>query len=129
MYSLKQSPPCWVHVFSISDENCSRRTQAAAVAYMFPPNTMRIAIQLRLLTTARRYEKLSEVFLNVDVPAELAVKSQTVYAAVFANEKSVIVCDGGLNYSLPISPPPRCVNSILLPSITYYLFPTFKSAT
>jgi hypothetical protein len=88
---------------------------------MFPPNTMRIAIQLRLLTTARRYEKLSEVFLNVDVPAELAVKSQTVYAAVFANEKSVIVCDGGLNYSLPISPP-HSVRKFNLVAIHYLLF-------
>lgn len=95
-----------MHVFSTSDENCSRRTQAAAVAYMFPPNTMKIAIQLRLLTSARRYAKMSEVFLNVDVPDKLAVKSQTVHAAVFANEESVIVCDCGLNYSLPTSPPP-----------------------
>ncbi len=73
---------------------------------MFPPNAMRIAIQLRLLTTARRYLKLLEVFLNVDVPTKLAVKARTVYAAVFANGNSVIVCDGGLNYSLPSSPPP-----------------------
>ena len=79
-----------MHVFSTSDENCSRRTQAAAVAYMFPPNAMRIAIQLRLLTTARRYLKLLEVFLNVDVPTKLAVKARTVYAAVFANGNSVI---------------------------------------
>ncbi len=111
-----------MHVFSTSDENCSRRTQAAVVAYMFPPNAMRIAIQLRLLTTARRYLKLSEVFLNVVVPAKLAVKAQTVYAPLFANEKSVIVCDGGLNYSLPTPPPPRCVKSILSPSIPSFLF-------
>jgi hypothetical protein len=110
-----------VHVFATSDENCSRRTQAAAVAYMFPPNTMRIAIQLRLLTTARRYAKLTEVFLNVDVPTELAVKSQTVYAALFANEKSVIVCDGGFNYSLPTSPPPS-VRKFYLLAINLLLF-------
>jgi len=88
---------------------------------MFPPNTMRIAIQLRLFTTARRYAKLSEVFLNVDVPAELAVKSQTVHAALFANEKSVIVCDGGLNYSLPTSPPPS-VRKFYLVAIHLLLF-------
>lgn len=118
-----------MHVFATSDENCSRRTQAAAVAYMFPPNTMRIAIQLRLLTTARRYAKLSEVFLNIDVPTELAMKAQTVLAAVFANEKSVIVCDGGLNYLLPTSPPPSVRKFFLLPAINllFCVFPTFKS--
>ncbi len=71
--------------------------------------------------SGRRFEKLSEVFLNVVVPAKLAVKAQTVYAPLFANEKSVIVCNGGLNYLLPTSPP-RCVKSILLPSIHSFLF-------
>ena len=68
MYALNRSPPSWIRIFSFGDENSSCRTQAAAVAYMFPPNVTGISINLRFLTIARRHQNFFTVLHVITVP-------------------------------------------------------------
>ncbi len=59
LYAMNRTPPSWIRVFYPCDEPSSRRTQAAAVVYMFPLNGRRMAIHLCLLITATRNEKIA----------------------------------------------------------------------
>ena len=55
LYSANLIPPSWIHVYK-GIEPTSRRTQAAAIAYMFPHhiNMMKIRIHLRIVTVHLR---------------------------------------------------------------------------
>jgi hypothetical protein len=55
LYSANLIPPSWIHVYK-GIEPTSRRTQAAAIAYMFPHhiNMMKIRIHLCIVTVHLR---------------------------------------------------------------------------
>ena len=69
LYSANLIPPSWIHVYK-SIEPTSRRTQAAAIAYMFPHhiNMMKIRVHLRVVTALRRRIKLDTCLECVRVP-------------------------------------------------------------
>jgi len=92
-------------VFYPSDASSSRRTQAASVAYMFPPNVRTIAIQLRILTTARREQKIERFVHPINVPPHFQSLAKA-YARAFS-KKQVLVCDGGGTVHSLASTPPR----------------------
>lgn len=100
LYSANLIPPSWIHVYK-SIEPTSRRTQAAAIAYMFPHhiNMMKIRVHLRVVTALRRRIKLDTCLECVRVPPHFIPKANDAY------EESVVVCDGGTDHKLPKSPP------------------------
>ena len=69
LYSANFIPPSWIHVYK-GIEPTSHRTQAAAIAYMFPHhiNMMKIRIHLRIVTAHLRQIKLDTFLECVCVP-------------------------------------------------------------
>jgi len=116
LYSANFIPPSWIHVYK-GIEPTSHRTQAAAIAYMFPHhiNMMKIRIHLRIVTAHLRQIKLDTFLECVCVPPQFIPKTHDEYKEV------VVVCNGGTDHKLP-NPPPR--NKV---SIKMYTFPLPQS--
>lgn len=106
-------PPVWIRIFKANTPT-SRRTQAAAMAYMTPAcihldNT--IAIDLRAMTTARRRMKLDIYINQIIVPYRFLVMARNF--ADELNENLSLVCDGGIDNDVPPLPPQNKVNSMI----------------
>ena len=98
-------PPPWIRIFK-ANTSTSRRTQAAIMAYMKPScitNCNSTAIDLCSTTTVKRRIKLEFYMNKVIVPPCF-----TILAAKYAdklNNNIALVCDGGINNYIPLSPP------------------------
>ena len=99
------APPPWIRIFK-ANTSTSRRTQAAAIAYMFP-SCYRVsnitAMVFRSSSASRRRIKLDGRTHCIVVPPQFAVMAE-IYASEMKNGNAV-VCDGGIDYSLPQLPP------------------------
>jgi hypothetical protein len=99
--------PSWIRIFK-ANTSTSRRTQAAAMAYMIPAISNKnnnIALDLSSTTTARRQH-----IDNINIPLRF-----TVMAGKYQDEVTdniAIVCDGGIDHDVPHSPPPSKVSQI-----------------
>ena len=115
VYSANTSPPKWICIFVSCDKSAltSRRTQAASIAYMFPRSlpSADTSINRRTLNVCRRQRKLANSLLSVIPPAEFVSKAME-YEVLF-NKDAVLVCDGGIDHNVPISPPPNKVCIII----------------
>ena len=107
LYSGNTSLPPWIHIYR-SSKSTSRRTQAAAVAYMFPQYfgmANKINVILRNVTACNRCSKLQSTMLEVSCPPTFmeAIDSNT---DLFEG-KVALVCDGGIDHIIPSTPPPN----------------------
>lgn len=103
LYSANITPPAWIAVFK-SVEPTSRRTQAAAIAYMFPhhiESAMKLRIHWRFKTARNRRIKLDTLMHNVCVPPHFQKNNYHDY------EKVATVCDGGIDHHISNRPPPQ----------------------
>jgi len=102
--SLITFPP-WIRIFR-ANTSTSRRTQAAALAYMFP-SCYRVstttAMVCRSSSASRCRIKLDARMHCIVVPSQFAVMVE-IYASEIKNGNAV-VCNEGINYSVPQLPP------------------------
>ena len=91
------------------------------MAYMIPSSMTTCnttAIELRSLTTAKRRMKLDLYMTKVSVPhcfTALAAKHSEEL-----NNNIAIVCDGGIDKCIPLSPPPSKVNPLTTVVTKYF---------
>jgi hypothetical protein len=117
LYSSNIVPPSWIHVFK-GTESTSLRSQAAAIAYMFPHvinNMIGIRIHLRPVTACNRRIKLETHLQSVHVPPHFIPQMNDEY------EEVVVVCDGGVDHTIPNSPPR---NKVSIAIISFQLVPS-----
>ena len=116
LYSSNIVPPSWIHVFK-GTESTSLRSQAAAIAYMFPHliyNMMGIRIHLRPFTACNRRIKLETHLQSVHVPPHFIPLTNDEC------EEVVVVCDGGFDHKIPHTPPR---NKVSIAIISFQSFP------
>ena len=106
MYSGNTIPPQWIRIFH-ANKSTSRRTQAAAIAYMLPHyvNQMNIRVHMRCLTARNRCSKLESYLVIISPPPHFAGLADI--HTDLAQNKAVLVCDGGLDHQVPSTPPPE----------------------
>ena len=112
-----QPPPAWAHIFK-GVESTSRRTQAAAIAYLYPhhvPNMMHPWIHFRFTTAHNRRIKLDQFLQCVSPPPQFANNIHDDY------EKVAIVCDGGIDHHVSKRPPPQPKVSVCFSLILFAL--------
>ena len=104
--------PSWVHVFYNSNTRnfppSSQRTQAAAIAYKFANSIRTISFHLQSVSASLRDRKLRERLVSITIPPlfhSIAVSHSKSWM-----QSTVIVCDGGIDHSLPLSPPSHKVS-------------------
>jgi hypothetical protein len=104
LYSANVAPPSWVHVFR-AVKSTSLRTQAAAVAYMFPHhvNMMTEWIGLRFLTAHHRSIKLGTFLENISVPPLFLSKASS-RIDLCLGVGAVFVCDAGIDHNISATP-------------------------
>ena len=109
-------PPPWIRIFR-SIKSTSRRTQAAAIAYMFPHclGATKVSVELRHLTARNRTLKLDSTMVNVCCSPEFC-NAAADHTTAF-DRKVALVCDGGCDHNIPSSPPSNKVSIIV--SIDY----------
>jgi hypothetical protein len=103
LYSANTTPPAWSLIFK-GVESTSRRTQAAAIAYLYPhhvPNMMHPWIHFRFTTAHNRRIKLDKFLQCVSPPPQFAHNTHDDY------EKVAIVCDSGVDHHVSNRPPPQ----------------------
>ena len=103
LYSANTTLPAWSLIFK-GVESTSRRTQAAAIAYLYPhhvPNMMKPRIHLRSTTAHNRRIKLDTFLHCVSPPPQFAHNTYHDY------EKVPTVCDGGIDHHISKRPPPQ----------------------
>lgn len=108
------SPPRWIRIFKANTPT-SRRTQAAAMAYMTPACTHldnNTAIDLLATTTARRRMKLDMYINHINVPYCFLVMARNFADAL--NDNLSLVCDGGIDNDVPPLPPQIKVNDSMI---------------
>lgn len=106
IYSGNTSPPQWIRIFR-ANTSTSRRTQAAAIAYMFPHliDKMNIRVYMRSLTAGNRRSKM-ELYLAIITPPPQFAERADIHTDL-AQNKAVLVCDGGIDHIVTPSPPPE----------------------
>ena len=106
MYSGNTIPPQWIRIFH-ANTSTSRRTQAAAIAYMFPHHIdkMNIRVYMRNLTARNRCTKMESYLALISPPPHFATLADA--HTDLSRNKAVLVCDGGINCHIPTSPPPN----------------------
>ena len=116
LYSGNNTPPPWIRIFR-SIKSTSRRTQAAAIAYMFPHclGATKVSVELRHLTARNRTLKLDSTMVNVCCSPEFC-NAAADHTTAF-DRKVALVCDGGCDHNIPSSPPSNKVSIIV--SIDY----------
>jgi hypothetical protein len=103
LYSANNTPPAWALVFK-GVESTSRRTQAAAIAYMYPHHihsVMKLRIHWRVTTARNRRMKLDMMMHCVCVPPHF------IHNNYYDYEKVATVCDGGVDHHVSNRPPPQ----------------------
>ena len=118
LYSANVAPPSWVHVFH-AVRSTSLRTQAAAIAYMFPHylNMMTEYTALRHLTAHRRSFKLGTSLENISIPSRFISKAST-RIDLCSGGRAVFVCDGGTDHNICATPPSNKVSYYYVQSFT-----------
>lgn len=113
LYLGNNSPPPWIRIFR-SIKSTSRRTQAAAIAYMFPHclGATNMSVKLCHLTARNRTCKLDSTMVNVCCPPEFC-NAAAEHTKAF-DRKVALVCDGGCDHNIPSSPPSNKVSIIVL---------------
>lgn len=110
LYSANITPPAWSLVFK-GVESTSRRTQAAAIAYMYPHHihsVMKPSIHLRVTTACDCRIKLDMTMSSVSVPPQFVHNNYHDFAKV------ATVCDGGIDHHVSNHPPPQ-------PKVSYWV--------
>jgi hypothetical protein len=105
LYSANVAPPSWVHVFH-AVRSTSLRTQAAAIAYMFPHyvNMMTQWTGLRFLTAHHRSFKLGTSLENISVPPRF-ISEASSRIDLCNGGRAVFVCNGGTDHNISATPP------------------------
>lgn len=88
--------PNWIHVFYPTCTSTSRRTQAAAVAHMFPSIT-KISTFDCINLSAAIFQRICSLLRPIVLPNHFTPQLPTLEDI----DKSIYVCDGGSDYSLP----------------------------
>jgi len=108
VYICRTLPPPCICIFK-ANTSTSRRTQAAAIAYMYPSyfsiSSNIIAMQRSSMSVARRRMKLDMYMNCVKVPPRFAVMAKQ-HAEQMINDVA-IVCDGGIDHCVPQLPRER----------------------
>ena len=106
LYSGNTIPPQWIRIFR-ANTSTSRRTQAAAIAYMFPHHIdkMNIRVYMRSVTAVNRSSKIQMVLETISLPPHVANLADIHTNSVL--NKAVLVCDGGIDHNVPSFPPPN----------------------
>ena len=118
LYSANVAPPSWVHVFH-AVRSTSLRTQAAAIAYMFPHyvNMMTQWTGLRFLTAHHRSFKLGTSLENISVPPRFISEASSRIDLCIGG-RAVFVCDGGTDHNISATPPSNKVSYYYIKSFT-----------
>ncbi len=107
-----------IHVFH-AVRSTSLRTQAAAIAYMFPHHVNMITewTGLRFLTAHHRSLKLGTVLENIALPSRF-ISEASSRVDMCNGTGAVVVCDGGIDHKISATPPSNKVSYYILPPIT-----------
>jgi hypothetical protein len=76
---------------------------------MFPElyNGMNARVHLRIITTLNRRHKLDSQIMNINIPPKFVASAVTHTSLLIDN--TVLVCDGGIDHTIPVFPPPNKV--------------------
>ena len=104
LYSGNTIPPQWIRIFR-ANTFTSRRTQAAAIAYMFPHHIdkMNIRVYMRSFTAVNRSSKIQLFLETISLPPHVSNLADIHTNSVL--NKAVLVCDGGIDHNVPSLPP------------------------
>ncbi len=91
--------PNWIHVYYPTNTSTSRRTQAAAIAYLFFDEFGLSADTSQIFPN--RFDRISSSLREIIIP--MGVLSRLPSLADVRD--AIYVCDGGVNYSLPAAHP------------------------